>query len=86
MAATRVGFWYATGPAKTEYRPDDAAFSLHTVVSDKSEFPQHVTVENTAGQRFPVALSLIEAIASPPGYMYSRTKRKFVKMEKTALV
>ena len=86
MAASRVGFWYATGPAKTEYRPGDAAFSLHTVVSDKSEFPEHVTVENGGGQRFPVALSLIEAIASPPGHMYSRTERKFVKMEKTALV
>jgi hypothetical protein len=86
MAATRVGFWYATGPAKKEYRPGDAAFSLHTVVSDKSEFPEHVTVKNGGGQQFPVALSLIEEIASPPGHMYSRTERKFVKMEKTALV
>ena len=86
MAASRVGFWYATGPAKTEYRPGDAAFSLHTVVSDKSEFPEHVTVENGGGQQFPVALSLIEEIASPPGHMYSRTERKFIKMEKTALV
>jgi hypothetical protein len=66
MAASRIGFWYATGPAKKEYRPGDAAFSLHTVVSDKSEFPEHVTVENGGRQRFPVALSLIEAIASPP--------------------
>jgi len=86
MAATRVGFWYATGPAEKQYRPGDPAFSLHTVVSDKSEFPEHVTVENGGGQRFPVALSLIEAIASPPGHMYSLTERKFVKMEKTALV
>jgi len=86
MAATRVGFWYATGPAKKEYRPGDAAFSLHTVVSDKSEFADHVTVENGGGQQFPVVLSLIEEIASPPGHMYSRTERKFVKMEKTALV
>jgi hypothetical protein len=86
MAASRVGFWYATGPAEKQCRPGDAAFSLHTVVSDKSEFADHVTVENAAGQRFPVALSLIEAIASPPGHMYSRTERKFVKMEKTALV
>jgi hypothetical protein len=86
MAASRIGFWYATGPAKTEYRPGDAAFSLHTVVSDKSEFAEHVTAENGGGQRFPVVLSLIEEIASPPGHMYSRTERKFVKMEKTALV
>jgi len=86
MAATRVGFWYATGPAEKQYRPGDPAFSLYTVVADKSEFPAHVTVENGGGQRFPVALSLIEAIASPPGHMYSHTERKFVKMEKTALV
>ncbi len=86
MAATRVGFWYATGPAEKQYRPGDPAFSLFTVVADKSEFPEHVTVENGGGQRFPVALSLIEAIASPPGHMYSRIEREFVKMEKTALV
>ena len=29
------------------YTPD---FNLHIVVSDKSEFADHVTVENTAGQ------------------------------------
>ena len=86
MAATRVGFWYATGPAEKEYRPGDPEFSLHTVVSDKSEFPEHVTVENGGAQKFPVALSLIESIASPPGHMYSRTERKFVKMAETASV
>ena len=86
MAASRVGFWYATSPAEKEYRPGDPKFSPHTVVADKSELAEHVTVENAAGQRFSVALSLIESIASPPGHMYSRTERKFVKMEKTALV
>ena len=86
MAATRVGFWYATGPADKEYRAGDPAFSLHTVISDESNFAEHVTVENAAGQQFPVALALIESIASPPGHIYSRTERKFAKMEKTALV
>ena len=86
MAASRVGFWYATSPAEKEYRPADPEFSVHTVVSDLSEFPAHVTVENAVGQQFPVALALIESIASPPGHIYSRTERKFAKMEKTALV
>jgi len=86
MAATRVGFWYATGPAKKEYRPSDAAFSLHTVVSDKSEFPEHVTVENGGGQRFRVPCSLIDEIATPQGQIYSHSEQKFVEMPKTALV
>jgi hypothetical protein len=60
-------------------------FSAHCRLG-QSEFADHVTVENAVGQRFPVALSLIESIASPPGHMYSRTERKFVKMAKTALV
>jgi hypothetical protein len=85
MAATRVGFWYATGPADKEYRAGDPAFSLHTVISDESEYPGCVLVENGARQRFPVPLSLIDQVASPKGHVYSRTERKFVKMEKTDL-
>ena len=52
---------------RIEYGPGDPAFSLHTVISDKSEFAEHVTVENSAGQQFPVPLSLIDQVASPPG-------------------
>jgi hypothetical protein len=48
---------------------------------------RNVTVENAGGQRFPVSYSLIDEIAAPPGgQIYSRSKQKFVKMEKTALV
>lgn len=86
MAASRVGFWYATGPAEKEYRPGDPKFSLHTVVSDSSKFPAHVTVENAAGQQFPVALALIESVASPPGPIYSHSGQKSVEMPKTAAV
>jgi hypothetical protein len=64
---TRVGWWYAAGPADQMYYEGHPAFSLHTVVSDGSGIPGCVTVENSAGQRFPVANILIDEIASPPG-------------------
>jgi hypothetical protein len=48
------------------YYEGHPAFSLHTVVSDGSGIPGCVTVENSAGQRFPVANILIDEIASPP--------------------
>ena len=57
MAATRVGFWYATGPANKQYAPSDPDFNLHTVISDTSQFVAHVTVENADKQRFPVPCS-----------------------------
>jgi hypothetical protein len=41
---TRVGWWYATGPADEEYYPGHLAFNLHTVVSDESSIPGCVTV------------------------------------------
>jgi len=41
MAATRVGFWYATGPVDKDYKVGDPVFSLHTVISDKSEYFMH---------------------------------------------
>ena len=63
---TRVGWWYATGPADEEYCAGHPAFNLHTVVSDESSIPGCVTVENSAGQQFPVANILIDQIASPP--------------------
>jgi len=34
MAETRVGYWYATGPADMQYTSGDPDFNLHTVVSD----------------------------------------------------
>jgi hypothetical protein len=66
MPETRVGYWYATGPADKQYTPGDPGFNLHTVVSDKSQFVAHVTVENAGKQRFPVPCSLIDEIAAPP--------------------
>ena len=85
-AETRVGYWYTTGPSDKEYSAVDPAFNLHTVVSYKSQFVAHVTVENAGGQRFPIPYSLIDEIAAPPGQIYSHSEQKFVKMEKTALV
>ena len=84
MAETRVGYWYATGPADKEYSAGDPAFNLHTVVSDKSQFVAAVTVENAGQQRFPVPCSLIDEIAAPPGQIYSTPSEKFVEMAKTA--
>ena len=46
MADTRVGYWYATGPADKQYTSGDPDFNLHIVVSDTSQFVAHVTVEN----------------------------------------
>ena len=86
MAETRVGYWYATGPADKHYTPGDPAFNLHTVVSDKSQFVAQVTVENAGQQRFPVPCSLIDDIAAPPGQIYSRSGQKFVEMVKIAAV
>ena len=86
MPETRVGYWYATGPADKQYTLGDPDFNLHTVISDTSQFVAHVTVENAAAQQFPVPLSLIETIAAPKGHTYSQSERKFVKMVKTAAV
>ncbi|MGB8480681.1 MAG: hypothetical protein WCE63_17885 [Acidobacteriaceae bacterium] len=60
---SRVGMWYAVGPADETFTAGDPDWNVHTVVSDGSEFPDHVTVENGGGQRFPVAISLIDDIA-----------------------
>ena len=86
MAETRVGYWYATGPADEQYTPGDPNFNLHIVVSDKSQFVAHVTVENAGKQRFPVPCSLIDEIAAPPGQIYTHSEQKFVEMPKTAAV
>ena len=86
MAETRVGYWYATGPADKLYTPGDPDFNLHIVVSDTSQFVAHVTVENAGKQRFPVPCSLIDEIAAPPGQIYSHSEQKFVEMPKTAAV
>jgi len=86
LPETRVGYWYATGPADKQYTLGDPDFNLHTVVSDTSQFVAHVTVENAAAQRFPVPCSLIDEIAAPPGQIYSHSGEKFVEMAKTAAV
>jgi hypothetical protein len=86
MAETRVGYWYATGPADKRYTPGDPDFNLHIVVSDKSHFVAHVTVENAGKQRFPVPCSWIDEIAAPPGRSTPTPREKFVEMAKTATV
>jgi hypothetical protein len=84
MAETRVGYWYATGPADKQYTPGDPDFNLHTVVSDKSQFLAHVTVQN-AGKQFPVPCSLIDEIAAPPGQIYSHSSRSSSRWRKRPL-
>ena len=71
---SRVGMWYATGPVDKEFTAGDPDWNVHTVVSDQSEFLHHVTVENAAGQRFPVAVSLINKIAEPASTHPTRRK------------
>ena len=64
-AATRVGRWYAEGPEHRSFVAGDPAFSILRVMSDDAAVPGCVTVENAAGQRFPVPIPLLDAIAAP---------------------
>ena len=64
-AATRVGRWYAEGPENRSFVAGDPAFAIFRVVSDDAKVPGCVTVENAAGQRFPVPIPLLDAIAAP---------------------
>ncbi len=64
-AGTRVGLWYATGPEDRSFVAGDPAFFILRVVSDDADVSGCVTVENAAGQRFPVSASLIDEIAAP---------------------
>ena len=76
-AATRVGRWYAEGPEDRRFVADDPAFSILRVVSDDAAVPGCVTVENAAGQRFPLPIPLLDAIAAPaeqPDPISSRQK------------
>jgi hypothetical protein len=85
MAATRVGDWYAAGPADKEYRAEYPAFSLYTVVSDDSPHADHVTVQTATGQQFPVPSSLVDQIGAPPppGHAYSYSLGKMVEFRST---
>ncbi len=64
-AATRVGLWYAEGPGDRPFVAGDPAFAIFRVVADDAEAPGCVTVENAAGQRFPVPIPLVDAISAP---------------------
>lgn len=74
-ARSYVGWWYASGPADREFSPDDPAFTILRVVSDTSEVPGAVTIQNAAGQRFPLERSLLRKIASPPDALKRRERR-----------
>ncbi len=65
MAATRVGLRYATGPEGRPFVAGDPAFAIFRVVSDDADVPGCVTVENNEGRRFPVPITLVDAIAAP---------------------
>ena len=51
---------------KTRNRAGDPAFFLYAAVSDDSPHADHVTVQNAAGQQFPVPSSLVDQIGAPP--------------------
>lgn len=61
---TRIGMWYATGPADKPFDAADPEWNVHRVVADDAGYVGCVMVENGAGQRFPVAGSLIDRIAA----------------------
>jgi hypothetical protein len=64
--STRLGWWYASGPAELEYTAGDSRFNLHTVVADPAlGHDGCVLVENSAGQQFPVDRKIIDLIGCP---------------------
>jgi len=65
LIASRVGRYYATGPADQPYSEGSPDWNKHVVVSDAAELPEHSTVENAGGQPFPVPYSLLDLIAGP---------------------
>ena len=76
-AATRVGRWYAEGPEDRRFVAGAPAFSILRVMSDDAAVPGCVTVENAMGQRFPLPIPLLDAIAASaeqPGPISSRQK------------
>lgn len=62
---SRIGLCYAEGPEDHSGASSDRALNLHWVVSDTATAAGCVTVENGAGQRFPVPASLVDRIAVP---------------------
>lgn len=64
---TRVGRWYATMPEDRPVTSGDPEFQVYRVVAEDADVPGCVTVENVAGQRFPVPISLVDAIVAPAG-------------------
>ena len=65
--------WYALGPAEKPFRADDPHWAVHRIVEDEPASPT-VTVENPAGQRFPLDRALARSIALPPSEI-ERTPR-----------
>lgn len=59
-----VGRWYALGPSDRAFDPDDRAFAIHRIVADDHEIAGCVTVENPAGQRFPLGRRFAQTIAT----------------------
>ena len=62
---TRVGRWYAAGPADRRFTPGDPAFGIYRIVSDSADVPGCVTVEGPGAQRFPLHVALADDIAGP---------------------
>lgn len=62
-AVVLLGRWYALGPEDRAFDPDDPAWAVHRIVAEDHALPGCVTVENPAGQRFPLARAFAERIA-----------------------
>jgi hypothetical protein len=60
--ASLIGRWYALGPGDTPFHPDNPAWGIYRVVTDDNDLPGCVTIENPAGQRFPLARAFAEKL------------------------
>ncbi len=74
-APTRVGRWYAMGPANRSFVPDDPAFAIFHVVADGAQMPGCVTVLNNEGRRLRVPIDLVYAIVAPAGERWTPLDR-----------
>lgn len=67
-----------------QYSATDGSGQNHRVISDTSTVEGCVTVEDGAGQRFPVERALVDMFATPPGMTWNRSAGRYVPGERAA--
>lgn len=67
-----------------QYNATDGSGQNHRVISDTSAVEGCVTVENGAGQCFPVERSLVDMFATPPGMTWCRSADRYVPAGRAA--